>query len=61
MNHFATPDFWHAPMTVRAAEAGKDVYVEKGLCRTLDEAKAIRKAIKGNRRVLQLGREAARL
>jgi predicted dehydrogenase len=42
-------------MTVRAAEAGKDVYVEKGLCRTLAEAKAIRKAIKDNRRILQLG------
>ncbi|MCP5112250.1 MAG: Gfo/Idh/MocA family oxidoreductase, partial [bacterium] len=26
----ATPDFWHAPMTIAAAEAHKDVYVEKG-------------------------------
>jgi len=51
----ATPDFWHAPMTVRAAEAKKDIYVEKGLCRTLDEAKAIRRAVKANRVVLQLG------
>lgn len=51
----ATPDFWHARMTVGAAEAGKDVYVEKGLCRTLEEAKAIRKAIKDRRLVLQLG------
>jgi predicted dehydrogenase len=51
----ATPDFWHARMTVRAAEAKKHVYVEKGLCRTLDEAKAIRRAVKDNRIVLQLG------
>jgi predicted dehydrogenase len=51
----ATPDFWHARMTVRAAEAGKDVYTEKGLCRTLEEAKAIRRAVKQNGRVLQLG------
>ena len=51
----ATPDFWHAPMAVRAAEAGKHVYVEKALCRTLPEAKAIRKAVKENRVVLQLG------
>jgi len=51
----ATPDFWHAPMAVRAAESKKDVYVEKGLCRTLEEAKAIRKAVKDNNVVLQLG------
>ena len=51
----ATPDFWHAPMTVRAAEAKKHVYVEKALCRTLPEAKAIRKAVKDNKVVLQLG------
>lgn len=51
----ATPDFWHAPMTVRAAEAKKHVYVEKALCRTLPEAKAIRKAVKDNNVVLQLG------
>ena len=51
----ATPDFWHARMSVKAALAKKDVYVEKGLCRTLDEAKAIRKAVKENGIVLQLG------
>lgn len=51
----ATPDFWHAPMTIRAAQAKKHVYVEKGLCRTLEEAKAIRKAVRENRVVLQLG------
>jgi len=51
----ATPDFWHAPMTIRAAELKKHVYVEKALCRTLAEAKAIRKAVKDNKVVLQLG------
>lgn len=39
----ATPDFWHAPMVIAAAEAGKDIYVEKGLCTRLDEAKNMRK------------------
>lgn len=28
----ATPDFWHAPMVLCAAEAKKDVNVEKGWC-----------------------------
>lgn len=51
----ATPDFWHAPMTIRAAELKKHVYVEKALCRTLPEAKAIRHAVKANKVVLQLG------
>ncbi len=51
----ATPDFWHSTMTVAAANNKKDVYCEKGLCRTLKEAKAVRKAIQDNSRVLQLG------
>jgi len=51
----ATPDFWHATMAVRAAQAGKHVYVEKGMCRTLEEAKAIRKAVRDNKVTLQLG------
>jgi predicted dehydrogenase len=33
----------------------KHVYVEKALCRTLEEAKGIRKAVKDNKIVLQLG------
>ena len=51
----ATPDFWHAPMTIRAAEMKKDVYVEKGWCLNLDQAKRMRAAIKDNRIVMQLG------
>jgi predicted dehydrogenase len=51
----ATPDFWHAPIAIRAAESKKDIYVEKGLCMDLKEAKALRKAVRDNQRVLQLG------
>jgi predicted dehydrogenase len=51
----AAPDFWHATMAVRAAENKKHVYVEKALCRTLPEAKAIRKAVRDNKVTLQLG------
>lgn len=53
----ATPDHWHSEMTVDAAAAGKDMYVEKCMTRTIPEAKAIVKAIKSNRRVLQLGHQ----
>src|SRR3974377_2395838 len=51
----ATPDFWHAAMTIAAAEHKKDIYVEKGWCLTLDQAKKMRKAVKDNKVMLQLG------
>jgi predicted dehydrogenase len=51
----ASPDFWHAPMAIRAAEAKKDIYVEKGFCKTLDDAKKMRSAVSSNKVVLQLG------
>ena len=51
----AVPDFWHAPMTIAAAEHKKDIYVEKGWCITLDEAKRMRAAVKANGVVMQLG------
>jgi predicted dehydrogenase len=51
----AIPDFMHARMTVAAAQNKKDVYVEKGWCVTLDEAKRMRVAVKDNKVVMQLG------
>lgn len=53
----ATPDFWHAPMVIAAAEAKKDIYVEKGWCTRLDDAKKMRNAVKQNRVVMQLGHQ----
>ncbi|MFB3826552.1 MAG: Gfo/Idh/MocA family protein [Bryobacteraceae bacterium] len=51
----ATPDFWHAPMVIAAAQNKKDIYVEKGWCLTLEQAKQMRKAVKDNGVMLQLG------
>ena len=51
----ATPDFWHAPMTIRAALAKKDIYVEKGWCTRLQDARRMRRAVKENKVVMQLG------
>ncbi len=51
----ATPDFWHAPMVIAAAKAGKHIYCEKGWCLNMAEAKAMRKAVKENKVVMQLG------
>ncbi len=51
----ATPDHWHAPMAIAAVKAGKDVYLEKPMSRTIPEAKAIVDAVRETGRVLQIG------
>ena len=37
----ATPEHWHARITLDAIEAGKHVYCEKPMTRTVDQAKAV--------------------
>ena len=51
----ATPDHWHALPTVLACQAGKDVYVEKPLAKTIDEGRAMLEAAKRHQRVVQMG------
>ena len=51
----ATPDHWHARTAIDALNAGKDVYVEKPLTRTLAEGPLIVKAARINNRVCQVG------
>ena len=51
----ATPDHWHAPMTVLACQAGKDVYVEKPVSHSLAEGPAMIAAARENGRVIQSG------
>ncbi len=50
-----TPDHWHAIMTVHACQAGKDVYSEKPVCKTMQEAHAMLHASKEYKRVVQFG------
>jgi predicted dehydrogenase len=53
----ATPDHWHGPMTIAAAQAGKHVYCEKPLTWSVEETYALRDAVKRNNIVLQLGHQ----
>lgn len=50
-----TPDHWHSKMLIDACLAGKDVYCEKPLTLTIDEGKAIRKAVLKSGSVVQVG------
>ena len=51
----ATPDHWHSRTAIDALNAGKDVYVEKPLTRTINEGPPIVKACRINERVCQVG------
>jgi predicted dehydrogenase len=51
----ATPDHWHAKIAVEAMDNGKDVYVEKPMCHTIEEAKQLSATVKETKRVLQVG------
>ena len=51
----ATPDHWHALPTVLACQAGKDVYVEKPLAKSIDEGRAMLEASQRHQRVVQMG------
>jgi len=51
----ATPDHWHVPISVAAAKAGKDIYCEKPLTRTVAEGRTLSDTIRRTGRVLQVG------
>jgi predicted dehydrogenase len=51
----ATPDHWHAKMALEAMDSGKDVYLEKPMCHTLDEIRQLVQTVRETKRVLQVG------
>ncbi len=51
----ATPDHWHAPATIMACQAGKDVYVEKPASHNIWESTKMVEAARKYGRVVQVG------
>lgn len=54
----ATPDHWHGIIAARTMLAGKDIYSEKPLTRTVDEGKRLVELVRRTGRVFQTGTQA---
>lgn len=54
----ATPDHWHAPATILACDAGKDVYVEKPASHNIREGRLMVDAARRNKRIVQVGTQS---
>jgi len=51
----ATADFQHALHGVEAVRAGRDAYIEKPLANTMEDAKAIKRAVEETGKIVQIG------
>jgi predicted dehydrogenase len=51
----ATPDHWHGKIAIDAMDIGKDVYLEKPMTHTNEEAHQLVNTVKETKRVLQVG------
>lgn len=52
--HIATPPHWHGIMSVEAARAGKDIWCEKPMTRTIGEGKRVKEAVQQYGRMFRL-------
>jgi len=49
------PDHWHALVTIKACQAGKDVYCQKPLSLTIHDGQQMIEAVRRHERILQTG------
>lgn len=54
----ATPNHWHSLLTIRACQAGKDVYVEKPLSHNIYEGRKCVEAARAHNRMVQHGTQS---
>lgn len=54
----ATPNHWHALVTVWACQAGKDVYIEKPACWGFSEGESMVAAARRHGRIVQVGHQS---
>ncbi len=52
--HIPTPPHWHAIMAIEAAKAGKDIWCEKPMTRTIGEGEAVVRAVAEHERIFRL-------
>ena len=52
--HIPTPPHWHALISIAAAKAGKDIWCEKPMSRTIGEGEAVKAAIAKYQRIFRL-------
>ena len=52
--HIPTPPHWHALISIAAADAGKDIWCEKPMTRTIGEGKKVVEAVQRNGRIFRL-------
>ena len=52
--HIATPPHWHGIMSADAARAGKDIWCEKPMTRTIGGGKRVKEAVKQNGSIFRL-------
>lgn len=52
--HIATPPHWHGIIAKEAAEAGKDIWCEKPMTRTIGEGQKVVEAVQRNGRIFRL-------
>lgn len=54
----ALPQHWHAPVTIQACQAGKDVYVEKPHSHNIWEGRKMIEAARKYKRIVQVGTQS---
>ena len=52
--HVPTPPHWHALISIAAAKAGKDIWCEKPMSRTIAEGEAVKAAVAKYKRIFRL-------